>query len=590
MPAALPLTAGQINAIKILRTHGLSYRKIAEGLSISLGSAHKYGTEVIVLPPKLQGDPWAELQRFQNNPLSRVNTRSEFKDRFQEKEYWIQQHVEGKPFEGPVDLVSLDELVEMMQEPTNYISPLNQTDFYNYYIAPMMFRGENPQLSNSQIIINHMLDSNPMVMVKVFRGVGKTVLVEGRLVRIICENRENNYAVQSEAIERSEERLQVVRNHLMGNKRIIAHFGYLPLDKSYKNIQGKWKKDEITVKRDTIQTDPTLKAVSWKDSRLLGGHFMGVLFDDPWSSKLEENSEKNKQKWFRWYDSTLLGCMEDGAWQHIICTSKGLNDIYRELGNIKSNDWHISDDCNGRFSIKFFLMKKASIRPESWEMEFQLNPLPLSSRYFLWDHIEFIDGMTEFMEMFDSKTALQNVKFIGAMDMAVGKSTTAHYTALVVMAYYKGKYYLLQSYMKQGSSKIDKANMIAHAKRDFPFMNIVYIEADLTQSDYIDDLKEHIDCGVQIEEHYSRQEENKIKRGIDIGDLIPKHARIVAQMDEVIETRNFIVNRKMRNFVEFERQIKEFPQCKFDDLIDAVGSGMSQLKKRRYLLFGFSGA
>jgi phage terminase large subunit-like protein len=173
--------------------------------------------------------------------------------------------------------------------------------------------------------------------------------------------------------------------------------------------------------------------------------------------------------------------------------------------------------------------------------------------------------------------------------MAFGKSSQAHYTALVVMAYCKGKFYLLQSYLKRGTSKVDKAKMIGRAKREFPFMNMVYIESDLTQSDYIEDLKKLVDCGVMIEEHLSRHEESKIKRAIDIGNLESKHARIVAQLDDIIETKKFVVNRNMNHFEEFERELKEFPQSQYDDLIDAIGSCVSQLKKRRYKLFCFSG-
>ena len=120
-----------------------------------------------------------------------------------------------------------------------------------------------------------------------------------------------------------------VRSHLQSNKRLIADYGYLPHDKKYRNTTALWKAGEFVIKRDTIQTDPSLKALSWKDAKMLGGHFKGVLFDDPWSIKLEENRDANKEKWFRWYDSTLIGSMEEDSWQHIVCTRKGLYDIYR---------------------------------------------------------------------------------------------------------------------------------------------------------------------------------------------------------------------------------------------------------------------
>jgi len=497
-----------ISIIKVLRTNGLSYKEIAKELDISSSTAHKYAQDVIPLPEKLQRDPWDEIQKLEDSPKLEIQEKGDFRNALKQREYWKEEHIEGKPFKGPIELFSLDELIEIMEEPTDYISPLNDNEWYNYYIAPMMFKGKNPRLSNTQIMINWFLNNHKHALVKVFRGAGKTVLVEGRLTRIGCENRKNCYAIQSETKERAQDRLQTVKNNLMGNPRIIAHYGYLPLDKKYKGMTGSWKRDEITVKREIIQTDPTIKAVSWKDARLLGGHFNGILFDDPWSSQLEENNEKNKEKWFRWYDGTLLGCLESGAWQHVICTSKGLYDIYRDLEDrgifslyrqpaiweypseykyikneqgkivdveVLSDDWHISEDMSKRFSIKFFLMKKAQIRQREWEMEFQLNPLPERGRFFDWKNLKFINGLEEFFECFKRG---DKPKVIGAMDMAFGKSDRAHYTALVVVGYFRKMYYLLQAYIKKKTSKLDKAKMIKYAKMDFPMMNTVYVEAD----------------------------------------------------------------------------------------------------------------
>jgi len=380
------ITEFQKAAIKTLRKHGVTYEEIAKALQIGMTSSHTYGTGVNVLPKPLRLDPWDEVRKLKDAPAIRSPESGELTKAMKEKEYWAQNHVEGERLDSvAIGLFSLDELSELMREPTNYQSPLCQTDWYNYYMAPQAFRGVSTELCNTQIMLNHFFDTNLHALAAVPRKMGKTVLAEGRLTRFINENRENNYAVQSENVERSMERLMVVRNHLMGNPRLIADYGYLPLDRDYKKIRGAWKNNQITVKRDTIQTDPTLKAVSWKDARLLGGHFHGILFDDPWSSKLEENNEKNKEKWFRWYDSTLIGCMEDNSWQHIICTFKGLYDVYRDLIDrgvfnvyrqpaifdypsdyeyikneagkiidviVKSKDWHISDDGNGRFSVE----------------------------------------------------------------------------------------------------------------------------------------------------------------------------------------------------------------------------------------------
>lgn len=608
------LSEFQIAAIKTLRKHGVTYEAIAAAMKVSTSTVYNYAHDVDKLPKPLRLDPWDEVRKLKNAPKINEPTGGSVREAMKEKDYWIQNHAEGDRFEGPIGLFGLDELCDLMEVPTDYISPLNQTEWYDYYIAPLSFRGVSTSLCNTQILLNDFLDNNQRGLAAVFRKAGKTVLVEGRLTRLICENKENNYAVQSENVERSMERLMVIRNHLMGNPRLIADYGYLPLDRDYKRIRGAWKNNQITVKRDTIQTDPTLKAVSWKDARLLGGHFHGILFDDPWSSKLEENNEVNKEKWFRWYDSTLIGCMESDSWQHIICTFKGLYDVYRDLidrgifavykqpaiyeypsdyeyikddnGNIvdvkvNSNDWHISDDGNGRFSIEFFLMQKAQMTDEAFQMEYQLNPLPKKGRLFNWDDINYFD----FTEL--TASDMNEMRIIGAMDMAFGTSERAHFTALAVCGYLKGDYYLIDLYLKKGTSKVGKAKMIRLAKKDYPKLRRMYIEADLHQASYIEELRELVK-EVKIDEVLSRHEERKLKKE-DIGKLSPKHVRIYSQLDDVIESGHFYINERMRNKGEFEREMKEFPRSLYDDGIDAVGSAISKLKKSRIRLWGMSG-
>lgn len=609
-----PLSAKTIATIRHLRKHGFIYKDIAKRLNIHESTAFKHSTDVKMLPPELRVDPFKVLTDLESMKLS---ARDDYKSKQHLKDYWIENHVEGERFEGPLNLYSLDELVKEMAEPTDYHSPLKADDWFDYYIAPMMFRGDSMTLSSTQHEVNEFLDTHQHGLVEVFRKMGKTVLVVGRLTNQIVENKEENFAVQSEIIDRSRDRVMAVRAHLQSNPRLIADYGYLPHDKKYRNTTALWKAGEFVIKRETIQTDPSLKALSWKDAKMLGGHFKGVLFDDPWSIKLEENRDANKEKWFRWYDSTLIGSMEEDSWQHIVCTRKGLYDIYRELEDrgvfavykkpaiihypshieyirdendrivdvVFSDDGEISDDCNGRFNMRFFLMQKVQMSAAAWEMEYQLEPMPLKGRLFNWDDIQHY----KLSQLCQAKPDAidPSVRVIGAMDMAFGKSDTAHYTALVILGSKGHNIYLLQIYMKRGASKKYKAKMIDRAKEDFPTMRKVYIESDLQQSAYVEELQELVDS-VRIEPVLSRHEEKILKKE-EIGKLKPKDVRIVSQLDEVIESQRFHIRKDMKNYDEFQREVKEFPKSKWDDVIDAVGIGVSKLKKRKGKFWSLSG-
>jgi phage terminase large subunit-like protein/transcriptional regulator with XRE-family HTH domain len=613
MPSNKKTPEKTVVSIKMLRRNGYTYKEIVERLNVSKSVVQKYAHDVEMLPPELRVDPYEKLTDLGKMKLP---VRDDYKSKKRMKEYWLENHIEGERFEGPLELYSLDELIGMMKEPTDYQSPLNMDDWYNHYIAPMMFKGVSTTLSKTQQEINKFLDEHQHALVEVFRKAGKTVLVVGRLVNNIVENREENFAVQSEIIDRSRDRVMAVRAHLQSNPKLIADYGYLPHDKKYRNTTALWKSGEFIIKRETIQTDPTLKALSWKDSKLLGGHFKGVLFDDPWSIKLEENRDSNKAKWFRWYDSTLVGSMESDSFQHIICTRKGLYDIYRELedrgifvvykkaaiinyptdieyikkgGKIKdvrySDDGQISDPSNGRFDMRFFLMQKVQMASEAWEMEYMLNPVPQKGRMLRWDDVQFYK-MSDLCQLNPNKIDI-NIRVIGAMDLAFGTSSTAHYTALVIMGAKGNDLYLIQAYLRRGASKMNKARMIDIAKEDYPSLRKVYIESDLQQSAYVRELQELV-SSVRIEPVLSRHEEGVLKKG-DIGKLTPKAVRIYSQLDEVVESQRFYVRKDMRHFDEWEREFKEFPRSKFDDLIDAVGLATSKLKKRRGKVWGFSG-
>jgi len=186
-----------------------------------------------------------------------------------------------------------------------------------------------------------------------------------------------------------------------------------------------------------------------------------------------------------------------------------------------------------------------------------------------------------------SKQDRQQMRVIGAMDLAFGKSDRAHFTALAIVGYLKKEYYLLELYLKKGTSKMDKAKMIRLAKLEHPTMRRVYIEADFHQAAYIGELKELVPK-IRIDEVLSRHEEKVLKKE-DIGKLTPKHVRIYSQMDEVVESQHFHINIRMKNKGEMEREMKEFPRSLYDDGIDAVASAISKLKKSRIKLWGMSG-
>ncbi|GAG31031.1 unnamed protein product, partial [marine sediment metagenome] len=246
-----------------------------------------------------------------------------------------------------------------------------------------------------------------------------------------------------------------------------------------------WTKNEITVKRDISQTDPTLMCFSSTSKGATGAHFNGIVFDDVWSRILDRNPD-NKEKWLEWFDGELEGCLED-AWELWALTRKGLTDLYQTMEDrqyyvvyrrpavvkfpsryhyeyktvegkkvfdkvvVETNDWKLS--CPDRFAIEFFLEKKMKMNPAEWESEYQLNPTARTGKYWKWTDLRFIDGYRDYLTLVDSKGAGRTSRIIGCMDLAFGTSARADYTALVIIGYYERKHYFLELYLKRGANE-----------------------------------------------------------------------------------------------------------------------------------------
>lgn len=626
-----PLSQKQIDAIITLRLNGCYYSQIAEILGIGKTTAQKYGKDVIPLPRHRQKNPFRNVkeQRSKVNIDVMMNklpanmdevTQRELRD----KEYWRSNHVEGERYLGPIEMFSLNELKEMMEVPTGYISELCHSEWYDYYLSKQLLRGGT--LSPGQIVVQDFIYNHSRAMAQMHREFGKTVLCIGGLAEKICHFPENNFFVQSEILSKSKRRVSAVRGILMTNPQLIADYGYLPRDKKYKGIKDTWKRGEFTVKRETIQTDPTLMALSWTDSEMLGGHFMGGIFDDPWSGKLERRGEKAREAWFEWHDTTFIGCLEDGAFVWFICTRKGIEDIYIILERtgqykvlkipaiyqypskyhfedalnkhgmvykkaiVETDDWFIADDSNGRFSIEYFLEKENSMvrGAASFAQEFQLEPVPKGGIALKWKSLNFISSPHDFFNLIqDEKHRSRKLKVEGAMDLAFGKSQRAAFTALCIIGYLYPNIYLLQSYLRRNAGISGKSDMINRAKEEFPMMNTVHVESDLQQTENVSEIQARV--GVKLNPVQSRQEQAKITKGDYPESWTPKQCRIYEQLDDPWHGGNIWVNKNMRHYDEFEREARFFPKSPFIDLLDAFGIGISRFARKRAYVFGYSG-
>jgi phage terminase large subunit-like protein len=612
-----------IKNIRTFRANGASYRQIANALEIGLGSVQKYAKDVNILPKSMQRNPFSSEEKVE---FTKVVVDKRRLDDMALKEHILETYERGTRLEAPLHLFSLTELQTLMEEPTDYHSPLTMKEWAQRYLeGPQNFLKHDPyKWGKGQLEIFDLWEEHRKLMIECHRDYGKTMAVDAILVREICENRENNYAICSETDTKARARVKHVGDTFLKNKQLIADYGFLPHQKVFQGTRQAWTRNEITVKREISQTDPTLMCFSSVSKGATGAHFDGIVYDDVWSRILDRNPD-NKEKWLEWFDGELEGCLED-AWELWVLTRKGPTDLYQNMEDrhyyvifkrpaftqypsdyhyeyktvegvkvfdrvvVDSDDWIISDPS--RFTPEFLLEKKMKMNPAEWESEYQLNPMARTGKYWKWTDLRFLEGYGQFLEK-DTKHSRRHrgLKIIGSMDLAFGTSSRADYTALVIIGFLERKYYFLELYLKRGASENDMVKMLADAKKTFVSLETVYIEADLQQSARVEALKKkagflHILPVLSRQEQALLQKSDSDRRNVNLSG---KPLRIWSQLESAVEDNILYVNKYMRNFKEFRNEFVTFPKCEHFDVLDALGNGISKMRKKGAMIFALHG-
>lgn len=623
MPTTKRLTEKQINSIKILRQNGCSYRQIVDLANVGYGSVQKYGKNITLLPKSMRKNPFELLSPDKKSEkyITRLPEPKNHED-LHAKEWYTAQHKSGTRFKGPLNLFTLTELQKIMEEPTDYHSPLSMKAWAQHYLeGPRNFLTKPPyKWGNGQLEIFDLWEEHRKLMIETHRDYGKTMAVDAILTCEICEHRENNYAICSETTKKARARVKHIGDVFLRNKKLIADYGFLPHQKVFQGTRQSWTKDEITVKREISQTDPSLMCFSSESKGATGAHFAGVVFDDVWSRILDRNPD-NKEKWLEWFDGELEGCLED-AWELWALTRKGITDLYQTMEDrqyyvvyrrpavvkfptkyhysykkvegrqvfdkviVESKDWVISDPS--RFTIEFLLEKKMKMNAAEWESEYQLNPTARTGRYWKWKDVQTIDGYTDFLTMVSTKDASKRVKIIGSMDQATGKSSRSDFTALVILGYFEEKYYFLELYLKRGATENDTVKLLGQAKKTFLNLETVYIESDFWQSARASSIRKKAGF-LHLLPVLARQEQALLDRDKRNVNLKGKPLRIWTQLEAIIEDQKLYVNRYMKNFKEFKDEFITFPKCEHFDVLDALSSGIAKMKKKGALIYALHG-
>lgn len=523
--------------------------------------------------------------------------------------------------------IPLLELIDLNRVPTGYVSPLSDVEWINYYLNTDLFRGGT--LYDTQVEISNHFDRNLWAAADVWRGVGKTMLAFGKIIRKMCDNPNIRLFIITEESSRSIQRVSVVKHVLKTNKRIIHDYGYLPHDKAYKGIRGKWSSKMLQLKRNIVAQEPTLMGLSQGATDMLGYHFDGGLIDDPWSTEIQR-IKGAKEKWLNWFTETFLGCIEKGAFCWMLFTRKGVDDLYsdiiyrrglfvpirrpaiikypskyhyvytdkkmpvmdQELGVpkviIESDDGEIYDHCHGRFSMAYLLGKRKQQGNMKFEQEYQCNPMPYEGSLLNWKDLKFYNDPTQPIEDYEYPDKDQ-VSWVAFFDQAFGPTERADYSVITIFGFFANRVYFDQIYRGRWSPW-EKIQKIKQVFKDYPTLTRMGIESGLIQTFA---AKQIIEALPNLPLFPVDQRGAGRNYNLAVGSLREFDAKVLRIHDQwsvPLVAHNLYVNREMDFFDDFEKEFRYLGKADHDDIMDSGGSCLEMINKSNIYHFFMDGS
>ena len=490
--------------------------------------------------------------------------------------------------------------------PTGFVSNLNDEEWILRYFGKIVYG----TLYKTQSIILDFIKNHPFCIIKIFRSAGKSVIVNLKTVRKICENPNLRGFILSEEYSKVVQRIRMIRN-LLTAPEIVADYGYLLNDSPSTRVKGKSTEYMFECYRSMESIEPTLMGITWHDKKSLGYHFDFGILDDPWSSTAQNMSGALDQ--FKRFWGEFQGSLEMCKELLVICTRKGLDDIYNFLENevgifdtitiplvrkwpdtiefIKdefgkftgakiTGDYEITDTCKGKYSmtiedpvkrIKCIPLLRNS-DPYMFEMEYQQRPYLAGGDVFKWENISIYDSTTTDPIEIDFIRMFEKAQKILLMDMAFGESEFADYNAVLLLAKYKLHYFLVDAWI--GRWDFNKRLEILHAAtQKYPDAQL-YIESDFWQSALIKQIRVSLPKTREFKSA-NLVGENRYRQIYSIyGKKASKLGKIRDGLEYIINNRLLHIAKNLPYFEMIQTQITRFPRLEYMDFLDALAMGV----------------
>lgn len=393
-----------------------------------------------------------------------------------------------------------------------------------------------------------------------------SVVTVGYSLFQLTEDPNKRILISHELQKNAKKYVKEIKGHIEGNPKFRAIFG------DWVNKSNTWRDDEFIIKpRTKVLKEPSIMAGSLEKGVTVGLHFDTIILDDP-VSRSNTRTRDQIEKTIEYY-KLILSVLEPGGTMIVIGTRWHQDDLYGFLsdpvnGEAKNFDVFIKKavDKQGKYlmpdvlSPDFLQEVRESQGEEIFHHQYLNDPVIKSHQTFNEEDIKFFDK---------SPTGLY---YFITIDSAIALNKYADYTAIIVNGVdYNHNYYIQEAI--QGRMKPNETLDLFFklAQKYSPVMCVGFETNALDQA-----------LRSMIEEEMGRRELFYPIADVKIDTRIKKEDRIRWLQLKFVNNRPRTSDRRQgggifikKEHEELYEQLIRHPQCKHDDLLDAL---KSQLK------------
>lgn len=403
-----------------------------------------------------------------------------------------------------------------------------------------------------------------------------SVVTVGYSVQQICKNPNIRILIGSETNAKAKDFLKQIRDTFERNERLRHFFG------NHVRKESRWTDDEITsgLRTSTAIKEPTVFTTGTDQTRT-GAHCDLAIIDDPTSHT--NLSDEGRRKTLNWYREIANNILDPGGKLIIIGTRWHFADLYQ----------HIIDEQKEFYDI----VLKQAISDEGYDILRRNIPLEEKKQLISNDMILFPEKFTierlyeiysgstgeggveffnnqymnriissedadfreQFLQFYKPGDKLPDMNVYAIIDPAIAETSQADYTAIpIVGVTADNNWYVLDYEMFRGKPQeiIDKTFKL-YAR--YPKLRRIGVETVAYQKSLLYSFKDEMRTrGIQLP-----------LVEVSRSTKVTKELRIRGILQPIIQQRKLHIQTGM---IELREQLRTFPRCKHDDLIDALSS------------------